>query len=472
MTFAFSVAWAVLLARHVAMVSSWDPDAGVVSSWTRSPGAVVHVTSNPAEAANIVDGQEKTHWQSGACMPQGFLKRDDLNTLLGVCANQPNRCIASGNPDTARATDGSFYTSVAVETVHEEAYFEIQMKSPKPLHKVAARGVYPADTKMWALGSDGWRMLRVFNSSDNYKFLVAAVDECESVEALKLNSTQKFRVAELAVMDQPCFEMTVVDLGTIREVNVIKTRHYSREAVNTSLLTSINGQDWTVHAHLKPTVQKAVVTRLPRAVMVKFVAVRHKVKEGNYKKVYVWELEAWDQFGQWGPPPLPRRQDHSLEELLGVNGIWGWGVSTYSDVVPPGLGPELYTKIGTYGRNYHNMIWDVKDPDNVPDYAKMAQGGGTEVHSWLNWDREYGAWVKAGLSVHASIQFLMYSFPPSVWDNPRIAGEGYGRAFANHFGPSEGNGLVSAVEVSRLEVCDHFVDKIACDVRIVALLIS
>lgn len=35
--------------------------------------------------------------------------------------------------------------------------------------------------------------------------------------------------------------------------------------------------------------------------------------------------QAYDQFGRWGPPPQPVGHWRTFRELLGLNGIWGWG---------------------------------------------------------------------------------------------------------------------------------------------------
>ena len=59
----------------------------------------------------------------------------------------------------------------------------------------------------------------------------------------------------------------------------------------------------------------------------------------------------------------------------------------------------------THARNYHNMYWDLKDPDAPPRFREMASASGRDgalFHDWLNWDREYSTWRRAGLSVQAS----------------------------------------------------------------------
>lgn len=204
---------------------------------------------------------------------------------------------------------------------------------------------------------------------------------------------------------------------------------------------------WTTVATLDPNALSMVTTRLSTPMNLRYLRVRHQVQEEDWAKVYVWEIQAYDQYGPYGPPPTPAVNPHSMAELLGVDGIWGWGTNQYSDDLGSDRGPQLYTRVAASARNYHNMSWDVTDPDHVPDYDAMAAGHGTEAQWWLNWDREYGAWVQAGLPVDASIQFIKDVFPPEVWDDPYIAGYNYGYAFARHFGPTHGTGHVRVMEV-------------------------
>ena len=90
-------------------------------------------------------------------------------------------------------------------------------------------------------------------------------------------------------------------------------------------------------------------------------------------QVYVWEIDAYDDSGVSGGPPSPRRNPVSLREMVGVNGIWGWGWGKSSTALSAGQGAALYAPVASYGRNYHNLNWDVHDPDEKPDYVRMAQ---------------------------------------------------------------------------------------------------
>ncbi len=44
----------------------------------------------------------------------------------------------------------------------------------------------------------------------------------------------------------------------------------------------------------------------------------------------MWGIDAYDKYGRWGPPPAPAPHPSSLRQLMGINGIWGWGFNQYS----------------------------------------------------------------------------------------------------------------------------------------------
>lgn len=94
---------------------------------------------------------------------------------------------------------------------------------------------------------------------------------------------------------------------------------------------------------------------LPQA---RFITIKHQVKEdANWRKVYMWELAAYPAGGRWGPAPPAVPQTVTYRNLMGVNGIWGWGSQTFSDTaVKAGVGPLLYKDVGYGGRNYQRCV--------------------------------------------------------------------------------------------------------------------
>ncbi|QQE09920.1 hypothetical protein JD969_10350 [Planctomycetota bacterium] len=98
-----------------------------------------------------------------------------------------------------------------------------------------------------------------------------------------------------------------------------------------------------------------------------------------------------------------------------------------------------YSSIAKLGRDYHGINWDLGDETNNALNFPWADNG-------VNWDNVYGNWEAGGVSVHASL--MLHKFPEaSDWANVEADAKAYGRAFAQHFGPSAGNGLVKTVEI-------------------------
>lgn len=422
---------------------AWDPDAGVIVPFTRH--APVTVTSNPDDAPNTVDGNTSTFWQSGACLPTGFLERADLNLLFDACSL--GACENSGSSDDpSYATDADVYTSCRLSVGAESAWFQACLPAEGPLIEVAVRGTFEGVATVELVGSTGTVLLGTLDSSDDRALVHFPAPDGEWLSVL-LSSSDDMSVTELAARELGCFEQAIVDMGDIREIGLVRSRHLSASHVTSStLLSSLDGVEWTERSSLDPEASATVEIRFDSPFSARYLSVRHQVEDVDWAKVYLWELEAYDADGRWGPAPAPAESAVSMADLLGVNGIWGWGTGAYSDAWGA-QGPGRYSTAVRHARNYHNLSWDVTDPDHVPDYEAMARGEGTEAQSWLNWDTEYEAWVLGGLEVHTAIQFLDSSMPESVWDDPFEAGRGYGQAFAAHFGPSKGNALIRGMEV-------------------------
>lgn len=147
----------------------------------------------------------------------------------------------------------------------------------------------------------------------------------------------------------------------------VRARWWSPDAIQTSLSISTDGVTWQVlRDDLMPQALPAQELWYAESpLQARYLSIRHMVNEtGNWRKVYMWELAAYPAGGRWGPapPPLPR-PDITYRQLLGLNGIWGWGSQMFSDsAVKQGKGPLLYNAVASSGRNYQSMVWDVKQP--------------------------------------------------------------------------------------------------------------
>ncbi|XP_067664774.1 uncharacterized protein [Haliotis asinina] len=427
---------------------SWDPDAGLVPSLTKQQGALPNATSKYHDAFFINDGNDSTHWTSGGCLPSAYIVNGYLNVLKGRCSNE----VCSSSSHDAKlsdVTDGSMYTGASISPINGTAVFDLALKKPVKVKYVSIRGVFFGDTFLEIWEGNRTVFTKTLGLADKYKTETFNVSQL-TLGKIRVKSANKFTLTEIdALGESGCTERAWVDLGTVKTIGVIRTRHWAGSAtLESRLLTSLDGKMWNEVAKLQPGALRAVFTKLDAPAQTRFIAVEHHIAESKYAKAYVFEIDAWDSHGQWGVPPRGSPNKASLRDMFGVNGIWGWGNNKYSSLLDDKSGPRLYNDIASHARNYHNLGWDVKDPDNDPGYVNMTAGHGTNGEWWLNWDTEYKAWANANLSVDASVQFTSKGgFPPSVWGDAFHDGFRYGKEFASHFGPTIGNGLIQAMEV-------------------------
>ncbi|KAK7110950.1 uncharacterized protein [Littorina saxatilis] len=438
-----------VICASLIVTSAWDPDAGLAKSLTKASGVRVVASSNQDQAAQVNDGDDNTHWTSHGCMPIGFYLANPLtNVLYRAC--QDGRCSSSSSASSqlGQATDGSVSSEFQVKVSGGTAQFTVTLPSRQNLRELTIKGAFHADTQVVLVDGSNEKVVGTLTSSDNYKMTDVNVTLTPAT-AVTLRSSGDIGVFEIGAVGQAgCQERVYVDLGAPHQIQVVRTRHWAGgHGVTSKLVASSDGVTWQDLTDLDPNAVHAVVTHLPSPITVRYIGVQQQEDESKYAKVFLWEIDAYDNTGVYGAPPTPKPNTASLRQMLGVNAIWGWGWAKASSTLSPGQGAPLYAPVASYGRSYHNLNWDILDPDHKPDYDRMAQGHGTEAEPWLNWDKEYSLWVQANVSVHVSVQFTAKAFPVSTWDDPRNAASQYGNAFAKHFGSTQGNGLVRSVEV-------------------------
>lgn len=434
----------ILFVAHLT-TAQWNPYAGVVKSLTQ--GATVTASSGGSTTLAI-DGNKNTCWQSGnpnAVLPQGYLSRPDLNILLGAGAT--SRFSRSGSTNGTNTTDGNPGTSATIAAVAGQAWVSYDFTAPVMLRTMSVKCSVPAAVRLYAFKSASDSVLiATLGSGDNFS-LRRFSPMLNSVVKLKLTCTSSFAVFEVAAMSKNPTEYLVVDLLQNRQVGYIETRYWSDSTVVAGyILLSDDGANWTLAGNLHPYAFQTVIVRPPVAVKARYVKIELALVERDYAKCNVWEIKVYDEFGPYGAFPPPRPHPDKVRNIIGVNGIWGWGYNMFSNSIPQGEGPTRFSTMAAHARNYHNMHWDVTDPDNIPNYGTQPFG---LALWWLDWDREYAAWKAAGLKVHASIQFSEWipATKMANWDNPYQAAYNYGYAFARHFGPTHGNALVDVMEI-------------------------
>jgi hypothetical protein len=100
--------------------------------------------------------------------------------------------------------------------------------------------------------------------------------------------------------------------------------------------------------------------------------------------------------------------------------------------------PALYSPVASRVRDYHNLDWDLgSNTSNDTQFPFAANR--------VNWDTLYGGWKNEGFRVDVCIQFG--GIEETEWTNMAADAKKYGRALADHFGPTAGNGLIETVQI-------------------------
>ena len=420
-------------------LSQWNPDAGLIQSFT--VGASTMGSSN-GTASNVIDGDEGTFWQSGAPLPLGYINRKDLNILWGLGA--AGYCSGTGVSNCISFTDGNLNTATTVTVVGTKARLTLTLPQPAPLRNMSVK-CYAADTvfiHVFRSNTDS-SLVGVYPVGSNYTTIRFSFVSTPIIK-VKLSSKLKFSLFEVAALSDYPSEFVIVDLKSVKTIGVINTRHWAGgNAIATKLYVSSDSINWQFVADLNPGALNGITTNLSPAVNGRYVKILHKLVEADNAKVFIWEASVFDDNGRFGPMPAAVRGKINLSSMLGVNGIWGWGYNMFSNSLSPGQGPTKFNQVCTHARNYHNLHWDVTDPDNIPNYNGMP---GSLAVWWLDWDREYLAWKAANLKVGVTIQYNNNTMPQSSWNNPYTAAYNYAYTFARHFGPTYGNGRVEFFE--------------------------
>lgn len=424
-----------------SLFAQWNKNAGI--NPTQNTAATVQASSeNGAKvAANAIDGDEDTRWESKSPLPSGFISDNNQNLLLGL---SPTANTTANN--LVKLTDGSNSGAASFATnSNGKSMVKLNLTSPSKLSLITFKANITGgniDLTIYEPNGDS-TIIGQFTPSSNYgyeKFYTT-----KTVSAIKLSSNTNFSITEIGAVGPALYEDLDIDLGAAKSIGWVYLRAYSSTSADSVVLyTSNNQSSW----------QRATITNndnyflapypVKPAAQARYLKVRTYLKMQDHGKAAVQEVKVYDEHGVYGALPASKPSNRPLKEMIGVNGIWGWGTKDYSDNAGANKATALYSRVATHARNYHELEWDVADPDITPDYSGMP---GSLNKSWLDWDREYQNWQNAGLEVQTSIQFTTSWLPQNIWNNPYQAAYNYGYAFANHFGPTNGNGLVTRMEV-------------------------
>ncbi|WP_417599746.1 T9SS type A sorting domain-containing protein [Owenweeksia hongkongensis] len=430
-----------LLLGTSSLFSQWNRNAGVNPSLTRTAIVTASSENGAKVAANSIDGDENSIWESKSPLPSSFISDGNQNLLLGL---QPSTSSSPSN--IVKLTDGSNSGSASFAiNSNGKSHVRVNLLTSTKVSLITFKanvGAAGVDVTIFEPNGDS-SVIGQFTSASNYgyeKFYTTKI-----VAAIKLSSTESFSVTELGAVGPSLFEDLDIDLGSTQSIGWIYLRAYSSSSADSIVVFgSTNQSTWTKAVTTDNNLYFTIPYQVKPNIQARYVKVRTYMKLEDYKRAAVGEIKVFDENGIYGALPAANPAIRPLKDMIGINGIWGWGTSDYSDLATNNKTTNLYSRVGTHARNYHEMEWDVADPDITPVYTGMP---GSLNKSWLDWDREYQTWKNDGLVVQTSIQFTTSWLPENLWNNPYQAAYNYGYSFASYFGPTNGNGLVTTMEV-------------------------
>lgn len=430
-----------LLLSTTSIFAQWNKNAGINPSFTKTAITSASSENGAKIAANSIDGDENTMWESQSTLPSGFVSNSSQNLLLGL----PAAASTTAN-NIAKLTDGSNSGAANFATnTNGKSMVKVNLTSASKLSLITFKATVTGaniDVTVFEPNGDS-TVIGQFTPAGNYgyeKFYTT-----KTVAAIKLSSTTSFSITELAAVGPALFEDLDLDLGSQQTIGWVYLRAYSSQSADSVVVyTSANQTTWTKAFTANNDLYFTIPYEVKPAAQARYVKVRTYMKLIDYGRAAVREITLYDKNGLYGAFPPSDPSTRPLKEMIGINGIWGWGTKDYSDLASTNKATNLYNRVGTHARNYHEMEWDVADPDITPVYTGMP---GSLHKSWLDWDREYQNWKNAGLEVQTSIQFTTSWLPQNLWNNPYQAAYNYGYSFASYFGPTNGNGLVTKMEV-------------------------
>ncbi len=400
----------------ISNAQDWFPDAGIIKPY--KPTVTV---SSGNSAKYITDDNPKTFWQSNNPLPYMWIKHPGLNIMINN-----NYFITFPKGNYYQAFDGNSDTKVDVVNGNLEIHFKKTLDIKLLSIKANCNDTIFID----CLNEN--KIIKKLNYAPSSNYILTGYKNVGKVKMIILKSSSSFSLFELAILDKNPNQQVIFDFGKVQNIGWIGSRHFNQNVDSINVFGSIDGKSWQYLTNLNPNAIAYVEQPLTHTYSIRYVKILFILPIKNYVKAVLWEVKFYDKYGPYGNPPkdIPSQDNWSL--TFGVNTIWGWGYSVYSDLIPAGEGTQKFNKVAKQLRSYHRIDWDIDKPSVTVNFDNMHKNG-TPAKKWLNWDREYSVWKKNGFTIDVAIMFNNNTFPDILWNHAYYQAFNYGKAFAQHF---------------------------------------
>ena len=258
-------------------------------------GEVISSSDAPQSNAELaIDGLQNTSWVSNNPFPTNFYDNAYQNLIL-----QPNRIELSNIYPEAT---NSYSPSI---TLPAEAF--INFASPEDIYLIGLKtnGLQEKVTITF-FDSLGIVKTEEYLPAQSYNHIRFEVN-LEDIEKIKLSSIASFSIMEIGLLAEVPKEYITLDLGDTYTVSEVKSKHWAgnSNATATQLLAGNHPDSLTIIANLQPDEIAFISTSLDPAIEARYLQIAHRVVPENYKKVTVFEIEAYGSDIVEPDPVLP-----------------------------------------------------------------------------------------------------------------------------------------------------------------------
>lgn len=239
-------------------------------------------STSPTGMENAIDGMLNTSWLSTHPFPTNFYTNEYQNLIL-----QSDRIQSSNiNPEAIN----SFQPN---NTNPAEAF--IDFSTPESIYILGLKlNNLQEKVSISFLDSTGVVAVEEYLPEQQYNHIRFEVN-LQNIIKIKLNSISAFSISDIGILETKPKEYVTLDFGERFLVSEVKTKHWAgnNNALSTQLLAGNHLDSLVQIAQLQPNEVSFVSTSFSEAIEARYLRIEHEVVPENYKKVTVFEFEAY-----------------------------------------------------------------------------------------------------------------------------------------------------------------------------------
>lgn len=229
-----------------------------------------------------IDGMLNTSWLSTNPFPTNYYTNNYQNLLLQTdriqLSNIDPEAINSFQPNNTNPAEAF------IDFATPESIYLLGLKLNDLQEKVSIS----------FLDSTGVIAVEEYLPEQKYNHIRFEVS-LQNIVKIKLNSISAFSISDIAILESNPKEYITLDLGDSYLISEVKTKHWAgnNNALSTQLLAGNHLDSLVQVAQLQPNEVAFINTSFAEAIEARYLRIEHEVVPENYKKVTVFEFEAY-----------------------------------------------------------------------------------------------------------------------------------------------------------------------------------